>query len=113
MTVFARKLQELLEDKGIQQKELARAIDITEVTISRYINEDRDPQVAILEKIAEFFSVSTDFLLGRDKDNNTNSLDKQLEGLESALLCEVKELSEAQKKDILDYVRFKKNQKSE
>lgn len=106
MTVFARKLQGLLEETGVQQKDLAQAINITEVTISRYINEARAPQVAILEKIAEFFQVSTDYLLGRETGQKNN----HIEGL--SLCDEIKDLSEEQKQDVLDYIRFKKKHRS-
>lgn len=58
--------------------------------------------------LADLFDVSVDYLLGREEHKHT--LDEQLEGIEFALYGEVKELTDAQKQDILDYARFKKAQ---
>lgn len=58
--------------------------------------------------IADLYHVSVDHLLGREE--RAASLDEQLEGLDFALYGEIKELTDEQKQDILDYARFKKAQ---
>ena len=67
-----------------------------------------------LSKIAEYFNVSVDYLLGNEqkKEPTTKSdeLDLQLEGIDFALFGEVKEMTDEQKQDVLDYIKFKKSQ---
>lgn len=66
-------------------------------------------------KIASYFGVSVGYLLGTEqkKEPTTKSdeLDLQLEGIDFALFGEVKEMTNEQKLDVLDYIKFKKTQK--
>lgn len=62
--IFIKRLIELMEEKDMTQCELANLIGTTNVTISRYINGDRNPRIEIIVKIAEVFNVSIDYLLG-------------------------------------------------
>lgn len=66
MDLFISRLRGLIEEKDITQKELANAIDVTEVTISRYLSGDRSPRIDIVNRLAKYFNVSTDYLLNRD-----------------------------------------------
>lgn len=61
---ISERLEAILEEKNIKQKELAAKIGVTEVTISRYLNGERKPQSDIIIKMAEYLGVSTDYLLG-------------------------------------------------
>ncbi|MCM8900524.1 helix-turn-helix transcriptional regulator [Caldicoprobacter algeriensis] len=83
MDIFIKRLQELLDEKDMTQRELAERIGVTEVTISRYINGERKPRIDIIGKIAEVFGVSIDYLLGysniRNPYNNVKSNDHQSE----------------------------------
>jgi transcriptional regulator with XRE-family HTH domain len=61
---ISERLEAVLEEKNIKQKELAKAIGVTEVTISRYLNGERKPRPDIIIKMADYLGVSTDYLLG-------------------------------------------------
>lgn len=50
--------------RGITQKEVSRAIGCSEVVYNRYENGEREPSIDMLIKLADFFDVTTDFLLG-------------------------------------------------
>ena len=63
--MIGKKILSLLELRGMKQKELAAKIGVSEVTISRYINEDRVPQLEILVRMAEVLDTTTDYLLNR------------------------------------------------
>ena len=65
---FIKNLSALLEEKGITQRELAEKIEVTEVTISRYLSGERSPRIEIVSKIAEYFKVTVDYLLGIERD---------------------------------------------
>ena len=56
----------LRKKQGITQQELADAINISRSTIAGYEIEDKQPSYEVIAKIAKYFSVSTDFLLGID-----------------------------------------------
>lgn len=58
-------LRELRTKKGFSQKQLAEMLNVAQNTISQYENGTREPDAATLIKLANFFSVSTDYLLGR------------------------------------------------
>lgn len=47
-------------------KELGQKLNLAESTISGYENGNRKPDYDTLNKFADFFDVSTDYLLGRD-----------------------------------------------
>lgn len=59
-------LKNLLEQCNITQKQLAQQLDITPAALGNYIRNIREPDYRTLIKIADFFHVSTDFLLGHD-----------------------------------------------
>ena len=99
---FVKRLLELLDENDITQIELAKRIGITNVTISRYIGGERKPRIEIVVKMAEFFHVSTDYLLGLSDvretfENNNASVSKIHSKLDSmGLLNPKKELSNSQ-----------------
>ena len=64
MDDFVKRLQQLLEKNDISQRELAKKVGVSEVTISRYMSGERNPRIEIARKIAEVFGVTTDYLLG-------------------------------------------------
>ena len=59
------RLKELRKKKGISQLRLATELNTTQNTISRYETGEREPGIAELIKIADYFNVSVDYLLGR------------------------------------------------
>ena len=59
------RLKELRKKKGISQLRLATDLNTTQNTISRYETGEREPGIAELIKIAEYFNVSVDYLIGR------------------------------------------------
>ncbi len=58
-------LIELRKEKGLGQKELAKLWDLSIATISNYENDVHAPDLNMLCKIADFYGVTTDYLLGR------------------------------------------------
>lgn len=58
-------LKELRTKKGVYQKDVASFLQIDRTTYVKYENGDSEPNLAMLNKIADFFDVSIDYLLGR------------------------------------------------
>ena len=75
-----RKLKNLREKKGLLQKELGDKLNISASTIGMYEQDRRDPDFETLKKIANFFNVTTDYLL--DNINNTD-MDEELKEKEA------------------------------
>ena len=67
MTDFGDKLRALRENRGLSQKELADKVATHKNAISNYESGKRVPPADILQNIASYFDVSTDYLLGLDK----------------------------------------------
>lgn len=63
--IFPQMLTKLREEKGMYQKELAAHLNVSIATISNYENGVHHPDLVTLCKIADFFGVTTDYLLGR------------------------------------------------
>ncbi len=58
------RLRELRRERGLKQDELAKEFGIAQQTISNYEKRIREPDITTLKKMADFFDVSLDFLLG-------------------------------------------------
>ena len=63
MTI-GQRIKKILDSQGMTQKELAEKVDVTEVTIRRYVHDERIPQTLILIDICDALHVSSDYLLG-------------------------------------------------
>lgn len=65
---FGDRLRYLREEKGITQKELGKVLNISDRVVGYYEANDRFPKDEdILRKIADFFDVSVDYLIGRSE----------------------------------------------
>lgn len=67
---FRRTLKCFIESKGLLQKDFAEEVGIKPVTLSRYINGRRNPDLIYVYKIARYFGVTIDYLLGINDDKN-------------------------------------------
>lgn len=66
MTKFKERLRELRKERGLSQIQLAEKLGVDFRTISNWENGVRKPDIDMLVIVADFFEVSTDFLLGTD-----------------------------------------------
>jgi transcriptional regulator with XRE-family HTH domain len=74
MTEFSEKIYELRTEKGQKQSDIAVAIGVSVQSYSAYEN-GREPNYDLLCKIANYFDVSIDYLLGMDMYVNKNIKD--------------------------------------
>lgn len=63
-----RILRELRENKNITQAQMAEVLEIDRSTYTKYESGKSNPDSTMLKKIADFFHVSVDYLLGRTND---------------------------------------------
>lgn len=59
------KLKETRQENGKTQKEIADYLNIKQNTYSQYENEKRQIPIEILIRLADYYDVSVDYLLGR------------------------------------------------
>ena len=72
-------LKDLREDNDLKQADIANILYITQQTYSNYENAKSEIPIIHLIKLADFYNVSTDFLLGRTNYKyNLDSLNKIL-----------------------------------
>ena len=64
---FGQKLQTLLEEHDMSQKQLSEALSLHDSTVRNYVRDLREPDFTTLKLIAEFFEVSLDYLLSFSK----------------------------------------------
>lgn len=76
MSIIA-KITQLLDSKKLSQKDLTDYLGIDKSTFSQWKNGKSQSYNKYLSKIAEFFNVSTDYLLGNNGHNNENNEENQ------------------------------------
>lgn len=83
--IFGKRLQMVLQEKNISARQLASGTNITEVTISRYINGTRTPKIGELSKIAVFLGCSADYLIGLDEQKEEQTMGALLDEVSACL----------------------------
>lgn len=61
------RIAELLEKNDLTQRELAEKVGVTEVSMSRYISNDRTPKGPVIANIATALHTTSDYLLGTEE----------------------------------------------
>jgi transcriptional regulator with XRE-family HTH domain len=73
--MFGETLKLLRRNRGISRRELAAVIGKSEATVSAYEQNRKSPSLETLVSIADYFSVTTDYLLGRNSDTGEKPLE--------------------------------------
>ncbi|MGN1319360.1 MAG: helix-turn-helix domain-containing protein [Lachnospirales bacterium] len=66
---YGEILRELREEKKLNQKDLGKELNVNQITISQYERGTRALSIEMLIKYADYFNVTTDYILCRDKKN--------------------------------------------
>ncbi len=61
---FSTRLENLLEERNLTQRQIAKELHIAPSTLNGYLRRGREPDYDTLISLAEYFQVSTDYLLG-------------------------------------------------
>lgn len=77
--MFDERLKELRTAQNLNQVALGKILGVSKQCISNWENNNIQPSIDMLVKIAEYFGVTTDYLLGIDKSQYIN-----VDGLSSA-----------------------------
>lgn len=123
--MFSGKIRELRTSKGISQVELANHLGVAQQTVGKWEKNIAMPGVDTLEAVADYFGVSTDYLLGRDAapvgtgsqtpsaapKSGAKEADEQLSQKKEYIELHrlVDQLSHSDVEELLNTARFKKN----
>ncbi len=103
---FGKLLTQLRREKGVLQKDVANQLNVTVATISNYEKGVHLPDLNTLIMLADYFDVSTDYLLQRtDYKSSINMLNHQLSAdyTISDMLNTMVELDAHNTQSLLDY----------
>lgn len=110
--MLGNRIKTLREESGMKQEDLANKMSVSPSAIGMYETNKREPNNELILKLAQFFNVSTDYLLGKtDVKNPGKQIDDVLnEAMIGMSKEEYESLSETQKKQIRDFALFVKKQ---
>ncbi len=77
--MFGQRLKELRKYQNLTQKQLALILQCNQSMITRWEREECEPTESIIRKVAIFFDVSTDYLLGLEDEDGHKETDYNFE----------------------------------
>ena len=102
------RIIDVMDEKSIKRKDLCQSLGVNPQVFTNWNNGNNQSFMKHLPNIANILGTSVDYLLGKTE---VRTLDEQLDGIDFALSGEIRDLSDNEKQDLLDYIRFKKQQK--
>jgi len=72
MEILSAKLIELRQNNNLTQKQLSEKLEISERNYQRLEANPNNPKIETIQKIADFYNISVDFLLGRTDNPEIN-----------------------------------------
>lgn len=70
--MFGQRIKELRSGKELTQSEFATLLGIAKTTLAAYEQEKNEPNIAMLTKMASFFDVTVDYLVGKTNCSNSD-----------------------------------------
>lgn len=87
MTVFSERLSQLRKSNKITQKALAEQLDVSVRIVQAYEYGEKRPEIEGIIKIANFFGVSVDYLVGKeDLPHSSNRFERSVKPEEAEFL---------------------------
>ncbi len=99
-----KRLKELREARKISQQRLAAELNVSQATVSKYELGHSDPDIHTIIQLAEYFRVSSDYLL-EISDSKQNISDGCLSDTEKQLIYDFKRLDKLQKAKLTAYLQ--------
>lgn len=105
---FSERIDQLMLDRQVTPYKVSKETGIGQSTFTRWKKQSILPDGANLAKLADYFNVSADFLMGRTDDPTPPDTDIDPDEVEFALYQEIRDLTDEQKEEILKYARMVK-----
>lgn len=103
--VLGKRIKKLREKKKLNQIEFSKILNISNTTLSQYEAGNRTPSDQIKEKVADYFDVSIDYLLGRTDIYNSQNAKSEIDTLHN---LDVSNLPEDDIRKVKEYVEMLK-----
>lgn len=109
---FGQRLRQLRDLNKVTQEELAKYLGVGRPTIAGYETKGKQPSFEILDKIADFFNVSVDYLLGRTNIQNHEGLpimeSSEEYYVDNEMIKDINNLSPESQEDLEAYIKLLK-----
>lgn len=103
--MFAERLKQLRKERGLTQVQLAEIIRVERSSVGKYEGNSRIiPSDDVKKRIAEFFDVSVDYLLGLNESRNIEKPTASGDGLDEGLVNLLVDLSPFEAQRVADFV---------
>ncbi len=99
---MVKNLKKLRNQFGISQQQLADVIAVSQQSVNKYENHSVEPDIETLIKMADFFHVTVDYLIGRNDTENNEKIG--ITPREVELLQAIRELKPVQKECVLKII---------
>ena len=100
---MGKQIKMLRTIRGWTQEELGKRLGVSKVAVSSYELGYRLPNVEMLEKLADAFEVTVDYLLGRDETCGVSATEREM-------IAILRRLPEKQTRILLEFARFLRKQ---
>ena len=117
MVTFGERLRSLRIEKNLTQEDFGKIFNMPKSRISQYEKNKRQSDDETKNLFADYFKVSLDYLMGRTDIRNPESLtlDEELQQLLNdpdtmVAFKDFKNLSDMDKQEIINFIKFKKQQ---
>lgn len=107
--MYIERIKKLLKEQGKSVTYICSLVGRPKYYLNDLRRTEADMPMEYLTVIANDLNTTVDYLLGKTDERTVP--DEKLEGIDFALSGEIKTLTENEKLDLLDYIRFKKQQK--
>jgi len=110
--LLGKRITALRKEAGLTQEQLAKRLNITRSALSQYELGSRNPDYDLLLKIADFFEVTVDYLLGKPKSESVIKEEKASYNVGDPDLQiafrEASDFSEEAKQQTIDFIKYLK-----
>lgn len=108
MSIFSERLKFLRKNKGELQEQAAKEIGITRTMLSNYERGTREPDLELVVRIAKYYHISPNYLLGfPDSCSIVSSVEETTDSDQFSQICEKSiMLSSESKNDLLKYIEM-------
>ena len=107
MSIFTQRLELLMKEKKITFVNVSKDLKIGKNNLTYWKKKDNLPNGEILNKLADYFEVTVDYLLGVEKKSD----DIEITGLDESkykkeLIDKINQLPEKYQKEMIEYAKY-------
>lgn len=106
--IFGNRLRNLRISENITGVELGKVLNVTKVAISNWESGKRTPDQETLTKIADYFDVTTDYLLGRTDEKQPKERFQGVNTISAHRIGNIEQLSDEGLEELDNYIELLK-----